>query len=61
MAHRQLFPVVAPEERRYIVNTDTSKEQEAAEAVKKLIREMKESASGNDKELRSPLFLLRLQ
>jgi len=33
------------------MNTDTSKEQEAAEAVQKLVREMKESTSGTDKKL----------
>lgn len=53
MAHRQLFRC-RPEERRYIVNTDTSKEQEAAKAVEELVREMKESTSGTDKKLRSP-------
>lgn len=52
MAHGQLFPVVALKSGD-IVNTDTSKEQEAAEAVKELVREMKESASGTDKKLRS--------
>jgi|GEM_PF-5609254 len=41
------------------MNTDTSKEQEAAEAMQKLVREMKESTSGTDKKLHSPLSLLR--